>query len=246
MDAAVGSLGEGAQGDAGFGGVDGALEQLIGEARAATDQERQGRLLGAEHLLSGHGDSLLVGGDLLLLAPPDGEGVGGPPADGGDVQVEVLTGLERPGARHVQGDAQSITGEGLDEGCRGRSADVAIQNHEDTGGALEGPEDDGGEQVRLRHQSVQVDPQEAERDGHHGDVEVEEGFVESMADGGGGVHHERDKRTAGLSGVSFLHFQSRTNEFNTYNQATEEKRALAEDHADNFPTDYQNDQHRDS
>lgn len=50
---------------------------------------------------------------------------------------------------------------------------------------LESPEDDGGEKVVLRHQAIQVYPQEGERKRNERDVEVEEGLVECMADGGG-------------------------------------------------------------
>lgn len=129
VDAAVGALGEGLEGDAGVHAVLGADEEFVGEAGTAADEEREGGfLVGAEGILVGHGDALFVSDDLGGLTPGNGEGVGGPPADGGDVEVDVLTGFEGPRAGEVECDAQGVTGEGLDD-CGGEfAAAVAVDD----------------------------------------------------------------------------------------------------------------------
>lgn len=131
VDAAVGAFGEGFESDARVHAVLGAGEEFVCEAGAAADEEGEGGfLVGAEGVLVGHGDALFVGDDFGGFAPGDGEGVGGPPADSGDVQVDVLTGFKGPWAGEVEGDAQGVTGEGLDD-CGGEfAAAVAV---DDTG-----------------------------------------------------------------------------------------------------------------
>lgn len=129
VDAAVGAFGEGLEGDAGVHAVLGASEEFVGEAGTATDKERErGFLVGAESVLVGHGDALFVGDDFGGLAPGDGEGVCGPPADSGDVQVDVLAGLEGPRAGEVEGDAQRVTWEGFNDCGSEFAAAVAVDD----------------------------------------------------------------------------------------------------------------------
>lgn len=64
---------------------------------------------------------------------------------------------------------------------------------------LESPEDDGGEKVVLGHHTIQMYPQEGKRKHNEHDVEVKEGLVECMANGGGRVHKEGSEGAGSLT-----------------------------------------------
>ena len=75
VDASVRALSESAEGNAGVRSVLGAHEQLVGETGSTADKEREGRFLRAQGVLTGHGNALLIGDDLLGFAPGDREWV---------------------------------------------------------------------------------------------------------------------------------------------------------------------------
>ena len=75
VDASVRALSERAEGNAGVHGILGAHEQLVGETGSTTDKQGEGRFLRAQGVLTGHGNALLIGDDLLGFAPSDREWV---------------------------------------------------------------------------------------------------------------------------------------------------------------------------
>ena len=136
MNATIRAFCERSQGYPSTGGALSTLEQFIGKASAATDQQGNGCLLEARKVLLGHRDTLFACGEFLGLAPPDGEGVAHPETNGWDVQVHVLARLEGPRPCHLQGDSQGIAREGLDMRCRALPSAVTVHNDEDSGGSL--------------------------------------------------------------------------------------------------------------
>ena len=104
-------------------------------------------------------------------------------------------GAVAPGAGEVEGDAAGFAGEGFD-GDHGGAAegDVVVEEPEEAEEAVVGPEDHDGDDVRhLRERAdlgVLVDAEDDE-DGEEL-VEVEEGFVEGVPDGGGGLDEDDD------------------------------------------------------
>ena len=216
VDAAVGAFGEGLEGDAGVHAVLGAGEEFIGEAGAAADEEGEGGfLVGAEGVLVGHGNALFVSDDFGGFTPGDGEWMGGPPAYGGDVEVNVLTGFEGPWTGEVEGDAQGVTREGLDD-CGGEfTAAVAVDDVGKTCSSLrqqlafycsidiirgdaylQSPENDCNQKIVLRRHALQVNPQETKGNGGHGNVQMKECLIKGMTDRRRRVYHESGKGTS--------------------------------------------------
>lgn len=136
MNATIRAFCERSQGYPSTGGALSTLEQFIGKASAATDQQGNGCLLEARKVLLGHRDTLFACGEFLGFAPPDGEGVAHPETNGWDIQVDVLAGLEGPGPCHLQGDSQGIARQGLDLRCRGLPSAVTVHDDEDASGSL--------------------------------------------------------------------------------------------------------------
>ena len=64
--------------------------------------------------------------------------MGGPEADGGDGEEDVLAWFEGPGAGDAEGDAHGVAGEKFDVGIGATPADVAV----DEGGEPEETFDD--------------------------------------------------------------------------------------------------------
>ena len=107
VEAAVGAFGEGAHDQAAFVRGFGFSVEAVGEAGAAADDGREGgfrgRGQGGVDVLSGH-DEAFFGGEVGGCAGPgEGEGVGGPEADGGDGEEGVLAGVEGPRPGDVEG-----------------------------------------------------------------------------------------------------------------------------------------------
>ena len=128
VDAAIGALCVGAgREDAARAGF-GFLVEHVGEAGSAPDDERDGRSLGCEEILAGHCEAFLGREVVFRFGPGDGEGVGGPHADVGDVEEGVLAWLEEPGASHAQCDADCVTVEGFDVGGGVGGPHVAVED----------------------------------------------------------------------------------------------------------------------
>lgn len=145
--AAVGAFDEGGEGDAPVGAVEGFAVEAVGEAGAAADDEGDGGW-GSGEGVGGLGGGV-GGADAFFevagaeglgrgVGPGDGEGVGGPEADGGDGEEDVLAWFEGPGAGGSQGDAHGVAGEDFDVGVGAAAADVAV----DEGGEADETFDD--------------------------------------------------------------------------------------------------------
>lgn len=104
----------------------GFLEEGVGEAGAAADDEGHGCFLLGEHVLAGDGQAFFRVKVFFGVAPGHGEGVGGPEADGGHGDVHVLAGAEGPGSGHFHGHADGVAGEGFDDGFGASFAEVSV------------------------------------------------------------------------------------------------------------------------
>lgn len=81
------------------------------------------------------------------FGPGDGEGVGGPEADGGDGEEDVLAWFYGTGACEPDVNAHGVAGEDFDGGGGGCRADVRVQERKESEEALGGPDDGDGYQV---------------------------------------------------------------------------------------------------
>lgn len=136
MDAAVRTLGERAESHSGLHRGQSSLEELVGETGAATHQQRQARLFRAIYILAGGRETLFIRNEFLGFAPPHGEGVGHPPPDGGDVQVDVLARLEGPGPGHLDRNSHGIAWQGLHQGSGRVATTVAVHKDDNTSSTL--------------------------------------------------------------------------------------------------------------
>lgn len=84
--------------------------------------------------------------------------MGGPHADGGDVEVDVLAWAEAPGVGHAEGDADGVAWESFDFSLCAFAANVVADNGDDTGEALKDPEDEGAEYEGLLWHAFRVHP----------------------------------------------------------------------------------------
>lgn len=82
--------------------------ELLSKSCAGANYVGHGCLFHGEDVLSVHGE-LFVFKVFFLRGPGDGEGVGLPEANGGHVEVCVMSGLEGPWTRHIKGDADGST-----------------------------------------------------------------------------------------------------------------------------------------
>ena len=113
--------------------------------------------------------------------------MGCPEADGGDGQEDVLTWVEGPGAGEVEGYAEGVAGEGFDCGvCMWATGEgeVTVEEGEEAEAALDDPDRDYGFDEILGRAGVEMQPETGEDEGDEGDVDVEEGFVEGVTEGG--------------------------------------------------------------
>lgn len=202
VETAVGPFEEAGEVDGSGGGGAGAGVEAGGHAGAFADDEGHacGGAVGEGGVeVGGGGGEFGEGGgerEGFRGGPGDGEGVRHPEGEGWDVDVGVGAGAESPGTRHGEGEAAGVGGEGLD-GQRGQTVagEVAVDDAEPTDAAVEDPEEDDGFDVvelgEMAADGVDVDAEEGEKGEEL--VEVEEGFVEGVADGGGGLDEDEAK-----------------------------------------------------
>ena len=129
------------------------------------------------------------------VGPGDGEGVGHPERDGGDVGVGVGAGAVAPGADELEGDAAGFAGKGFDgDHCRAAEGDVVVEEPEEAEGAVVGPEHDDGDHVGHLRQGADLGVFVDAEDDEEGEelVEVQESFVEGVADGRGCLEEDDD------------------------------------------------------
>ena len=131
---AVGSLEEGADGDAvaqvGGGVFGGVGVEVLREAVARSDEEGEGWEVG---LLDGFFD-VVVGCDGVwareggegFVGPGHAEGMGGPEAGGGDCDVDVLAGFVCPGSGGGDGYSDGVARKSFDGGAAGSSSDTSV------------------------------------------------------------------------------------------------------------------------
>lgn len=74
------------------------------------------------------------------VGPGDGEGVGGPEADGGYGEEKILAWFEDPGASEVEGDAHGVAGNDFDIGVGARAAGVAVDEGREADEAFDDPD----------------------------------------------------------------------------------------------------------
>ena len=201
FEAAVGAFEEAGERDDSGGGGGGAGVQARGHAGAFADDEGHGGdgAVGERGAEVGGGGGEFVGlegavGGRALLAPGHGEGVRHPEGEGGDVYVGVAARAEGPGPRHGEGEAAGVAGEGLDgEGGEAVAGGVTVDKAEAADGAVEEPEeDDSFDEVELGEgatDGVDVDAEEGEEGEEL--MQVDEGFVEGVADGRGGLDENK-------------------------------------------------------
>ena len=165
LRAAVGAFDEGGEGEAVVGVVEGLAVDVVAEAGAAADDEGDGGLGQGESIgrWSGGLDPLfgVVGAEALgrgVVGPGDGEWMGGPEADGGYGEEEVLARFERPWAGDAEGDAHSVAGEDLNIRVGAATADVAVDEGGETNETFNDPECDDGFQVFQLLEAIQMDP----------------------------------------------------------------------------------------
>lgn len=194
---------QGGQGERrGGAGVEGAVVEVPGQARARPDQEGDGLCGGGGGGERGQAFLGVVGeveegaglrrggGGGGTLGPGDGKGVGGPEADGGQREEDVLARLNVPGAGDAEGQAHGFAREELDGGFGGVGAEVAVEEGGESEQSVDGPDGDDHFHERLGGEVGQVDPEAGEDEGHECDVEMEEGFIKGVAKGGEGGHED--------------------------------------------------------
>lgn len=197
---AVGPFNEGFGHEAALGRVLGAGPELVGEAGAAADDQGHGGLADGEDVLALHGHALFGVDVLVVVGPGEGEGVVGPPADGGQVEVDVLAGLELPGTGDAEGHTKSIAGHSFDFGGGSTGTDVVADEVLYTQEALETPDDDACEDEELDGDTVNVHPQDDQSGNSNQDVCVQEDLVVCVANDRGGMEHEEEE-CAGTDGA---------------------------------------------
>lgn len=84
--------------------------------------------------------------------------MGGPEADGGYGEEDVLAWFEGPGAGKAEGNAHRVTREDLDVRF-GATASVAMDEGRETDETFDDPKCDDGFQVVQLLEAVQMDPQ---------------------------------------------------------------------------------------
>lgn len=178
------------------------LVKRISETCSSADDEGHAGLALLEDVLAVQGETLLVAVHvsdvevLLLVAPGQGEGVVGPESHRRHVEVSVLSRAESPGAGHANGDAEGIAGQDLDLGLGATLSKVAVCKAKETKGAFDRP--DGNDPphhglLRFALGGLQVNPDTGNCDGCHDDVYGQEGLVEGVADGTGGLEQDEEE-----------------------------------------------------
>lgn len=176
--------------------------QVASHARAATDDERDGGLPHGENVAAVHG-KLFADGGIGLFTPRDRERVRLPEADGWQVEIGVLAGLEEPGARHGHGDARGTTRESLNQSLAAAGSKVVVCHAKEASSAVKGPQDhDGVEVLDLREAFRSEVVVQADDGGNgQGDVQNLENLVEGVSENAGGLDGDGDKRGSCLEGT---------------------------------------------
>lgn len=157
------------------------LPEAVREAGAATDDEGYCGPTNFEDVSAILGKSFLHRHVLFFFGPSHGERVIGEEADGGHVDVSVLSRVEPPRACELHGNAYSVTRKNF-AFCMGSAvADIAVSKFGDARQSLEDPEYDDSDENRL-HVCIllEVVPEGADDQGSQKYVESEECFIERV------------------------------------------------------------------
>ncbi len=84
--------------------------------------------------------------------------MGGPEADGGYGEEDVLAWFEGPGASEAEGDAHGIAWEHFDIGGGTAAIDIAVDEGGEADETFDDPDRDDGFQVDHLLGSIQMDP----------------------------------------------------------------------------------------
>ena len=113
--------------------------------------------------------------------------MGGPEADGGDGEEEVLAWVEGPGTGHGKGYADGVAWEGFNRGFCAAVADVSIYQAGYPQETLEAPEDNDDFEVELCWEAVEMVPKCYQSGDDEGDVKVKESLVEGASEDSAGL-----------------------------------------------------------
>lgn len=95
-----------------------------------------GGLRGADSFFEVAGTEVLGWG----VGPGDGEGMGGPEADGGYSEEDVLAWFEGPGSGKAEGDTHGVAGEDFDVSVSATAADITVDEGGEADKAFNDPD----------------------------------------------------------------------------------------------------------
>lgn len=194
MDTTIGTFRVAGCHQAAFGAGGSLLVQGASETSTGADDVGHAGLAVAQDVVAIHGQLLAVV-HLGLLTPANGEGVGLPPADAGEVQVSVLARSESPGSCHGGGDADGVAGESFNESLGAASSHVAVGEADHTSGTVKAPKGDNSVQVVELRQALDLEmvPGADKSHGSTDDVEDLEGLVPGVSQDAACLDEDEDE-----------------------------------------------------
>lgn len=200
MRAAIGTLDKttGNKLSVGVGGR--AAVECTSEAGAATDDERNRRLLLIQDIVAVHRETLFTVELLSFVAPGYGERVRLPETDRWHVKVGVLSGPEIPRAGHADSHAAGTARESLNESLGPTGSDVAISDTKETGSSVKDPQGTNGVEILELWELLEVEvvPETKNRQDGEGDMGNLEGLIVGVSENAGCLNAKGNHGTGRL------------------------------------------------